>query len=40
MNWILTLLLVCFLFSGEPPLIYTLHDYVTNYLKQNEARCK
>jgi hypothetical protein len=38
MNWIFSLVVVYFLFAGEPPLIDILHDRVTNYLK--EKSCK
>jgi len=32
MNWIISLVIVYFLFSGEPPLIDVLHDHVMQYL--------
>jgi hypothetical protein len=40
MNWILSLVVVYFLFVGEPPLIDTLHDYVTQYFKEKEKSQK
>ena len=36
MNWIISLVVVYFLFAGEPPLIDLLHDHVTQYLKEKE----
>jgi hypothetical protein len=36
MNWILSLVVVYFLFSGDPPLIDILHDRVTQYLVEKE----
>jgi hypothetical protein len=36
MNWILSLVIVYFLFSGEPPLIDVLHDHVMQYLAEKE----
>jgi hypothetical protein len=40
MNWIISLVVVYFLFTGEPPLIDILHGHVTNYLAQKEKACK
>jgi hypothetical protein len=40
MNWIISLVVVYFLFSGEPPLIDILHDHVTHYLAQKEKARK
>lgn len=34
MNWIISLVVVYFLFTGEPPLIDVLHDYVMQYLAE------
>jgi hypothetical protein len=34
MNWILSLVVVYFLFVGEPPLIDVLHDQVMQYLAE------
>jgi hypothetical protein len=36
MNWIISCVVVYFLFMGEPPLIDLLHDYVTHYLVEKE----
>jgi hypothetical protein len=36
MNWILSLVLVYFLFMGEPPLIDILHNHVMQYIAQKE----
>ena len=38
MNWILSLVIVYFLFSGEPPLIDVLHDHVMQYLAEKERK--
>jgi hypothetical protein len=32
MNWILSLVVVYFLFMGDPPLIDVIHGHVTQYL--------
>jgi len=34
MNWILSLVVVYFLFMGEPPLIDVLHEYAMQYLAE------
>jgi len=39
MNFILALVVVYFLFSGEPALIDILQDYVTRSLGAKEMRC-
>ena len=36
MNWILSLVVVYFLFMGEPPLIDVLHNHVMQYIAQKE----
>jgi hypothetical protein len=36
MNWIISIVVVYFLFSGEPPLIDVLHDHVMHYLTDKE----
>jgi hypothetical protein len=36
MNWIISLVVVYFLFSGEPALIDVLHDHVMQYLAEKE----
>jgi hypothetical protein len=36
MNWILSLVVVYFLFTGEPPLIDVLHNHVMQYLAQKD----
>jgi hypothetical protein len=36
MNWILSLVVVYFLFMGDPPLIDVLHEYLMNYLLEKE----
>ena len=36
MNWILSLVVVYFLFTGEPPLIDVLHNHVMQYIAQKE----
>lgn len=40
MNWILSLVVVYFLFSGDPPLIDILHNHVTHYLAEKEKARK
>ena len=40
MNWILSLIVVYFLFAGEPALIDVLHNHVTQYLKEKEKSQK
>ena len=40
MNWIISLVVVYFLFSGEPPLIDLLHDRVTHYVVEKEKSRK
>jgi hypothetical protein len=40
MNWIISLVVVYFLFSGEPALIDMLHDQVTHYLVEKEKSRK
>jgi hypothetical protein len=34
MNWILSLVVVYFLFMGDPPLIDVIHGHVTQYLAE------
>jgi hypothetical protein len=34
MNWMISLVVVYFLFSGEPPLIDLLHEHVMQYLAE------
>jgi hypothetical protein len=36
MNWILSLVVVYFLFTGEPPLIDVLHQHVMQYLAEKD----
>ena len=36
MNWIISLVVVYFLFTGEPALIDVLHDHVMQYLSEKE----
>jgi hypothetical protein len=36
MNWIISLVVVYFLFTGEPTLIDVLHDHVMHYLTEKE----
>jgi hypothetical protein len=40
MNWILSLVVVYFLFTGEPPLIDVLHSHVMQYLAEKEKAHK
>jgi hypothetical protein len=40
MNWIISLVVVYFLFAGEPALIDVLHDHVMQYLAEKEKVCK
>jgi hypothetical protein len=40
MNWIISLVVVYFLFSGEPPLIDLLHDRVMHYVVEKEKSRK
>lgn len=40
MNWIITLVFVYFLFSGEPPLIDVIHDHMRHYLTEKEKARK
>jgi hypothetical protein len=36
MNWIISLVVVYFLFTGEPALIDVLHNHVMQYLAEKE----
>jgi|Laugrespbdmm15dd_1035085.scaffolds.fasta_scaffold66572_2 hypothetical protein len=36
MNWIISLVVVYFLFSGEPALIDVMHDSVIQYLAEKD----
>jgi hypothetical protein len=38
MNWILSLVVVYFLFTGEPPLIDVLHGHVMQYLAEKDKK--
>jgi hypothetical protein len=40
MNWIISLVVVYFLFMGDPPLIDLLHNQVTHYLAEKEKSRK
>ena len=38
MNWMISLVVVYFLFMGEPPLIDVLHEHVMQYLAEKDKK--